>query len=124
MNSQPRADAAGAPRPVRLLDYVLRYRSHYTVGLSALLVASFVVMLPPMIIQRAIDQIAQHAESSVLLGYAGLLFGLAVVESGFRYTARRLLSGTSRRVEYDIRNQLAGRLMYLDQRFYLRAQTG
>ena len=115
---------ASAPAArTRLLDYVLRYRSRYLVGLSGLLVASFVVMLPPLVIQRAIDSIAQ-ADQGSLPGYAAALLALAAVEGAVRYVARRLVSGTSRRVEYDIRTELAQRLTQLDQRFYLTAQTG
>jgi len=124
MPSPPQAGSPTSPTPIRLLDYVLRYRWRYAVGLSALLVASFVVMLPPLVIQQAIDGIAQRADPSTLLGYVGALLALALVESTFRYTSRRLLSGTSRLVEYDIRTELARRLMHLDQRFYLTAQTG
>src|SRR5213593_4622317 len=112
-----------SPR-ARLLSYVLRYPWQYLIGLSSLLAASFIVMLPPLVIQRAIDSIAQHADPASLLGFGGILLGLALIESGFRYTARRLISGTSRKVEYDIRKELARRLMHLDQHFYLSAQTG
>src|SRR2546427_12991411 len=112
-----------SPR-TRLLSYVLRYPWHYGIGLTSLLAASFIVMLPPLVIQRAIDSISQHADAGSLLGFGGILLGLAIIESGFRYTARRLISGTSRKVEYDLRQELARRLMHLDQHFYLSAQTG
>src|SRR5947208_2267128 len=108
----------------RLLSYVLHYPWQYGIGLTSLLAASFIVMLPPLVIQRAIDSIAQRADPGSLLGFGGILLGLALIESAFRYTARRLISGTSRKVEYDIRQELARRLMHLDQHFYLSAQTG
>ena len=57
-------------------------------------------------------------------GYAAIVLGLALVESVFRYITRRTISGTSRMVEYDIRTELATRLMHLDQHYYLEAQTG
>jgi ATP-binding cassette subfamily B multidrug efflux pump len=76
------------------------------------------------VIQQAIDSIALDVDPATLLQYVGVLLALAVVESGLRYTSRRLLSGTSRLIEYDIRTDVATRLMHLDQRFYLTAQTG
>jgi ATP-binding cassette, subfamily B, multidrug efflux pump len=109
---------------VRLLNYVLHYRWRYLTGLGSLLAASLVVMMPPAIVRQAIDAISARADPGTLLGYGGVVVVLALVESVFRYVARRLLSGTSRLVEYDIRTDLAKRLMYQDQRFYLGSQTG
>jgi hypothetical protein len=43
----PSHSAEHPPAPTRLVDYALRYRGRYAVGLSGLLLASFVVMLPP-----------------------------------------------------------------------------
>jgi ATP-binding cassette subfamily B protein len=109
---------------VRLLDYVLRYKARYAVGLLGLLGASIVVLLPPAVVRVAIDSISAGADSATLARYAGAVLALAVVESALRYTSRRLMSGTSRLVEYDIRTDLADRLLHLDQRFYLGSQTG
>ena len=111
-------------KSIRLRDYLRRYQGHYVVGLGSLLAASFVVMLPPVIIREAIDAIAAGTTSDELLGFGAKIFGLAVVESAVRYSARRLISGVSRMIEYDLRNDLAAHLMALDQRFYLKAQTG
>ncbi|MSQ23947.1 MAG: ABC transporter ATP-binding protein [Chloroflexi bacterium] len=111
-------------KPIRLVDYVLRYKWHYLAGLLSLLSASFVVMLPPVIIRQAIDAIAAGTTSEALLGFGATILGLALLESVVRYTARRLISGISRRIEYDLRTDLATHLMALDQNFYLKAQTG
>jgi ATP-binding cassette subfamily B protein len=109
---------------VRLVDYILRYRWRYVLGFSTLLAASFVVMLPPLVVRNAIDDIAVGVDAERLLEYGALIIALALLVGGLRYVARRQISGTSRLVEYDIRTDLATRLMYLDQRFYIGAQTG
>jgi ATP-binding cassette subfamily B protein len=59
-----------------------------------------------------------------LASYGAIILGLAVVEGFFRFGARLLVSGTSRQIEYEIRNELADRFMRLDQGFYLRSNTG
>jgi ATP-binding cassette subfamily B protein len=108
----------------RLLYYFARFKTRYIAGFIALVGASFVVMLPPVVVREAIDAIDSGASSTQLLRYVGLIAVLAVVESALRFSARLLVSGTSRRVEYELRNDLAAHLMRLDQSYYLQAQTG
>ena len=107
-----------------LLSYLLRYRWRYLPGFFALLGASLVVMVPPLVLRHAIDAIAEGSTGSRLAAYGAMILGLAIVESLMRFAARHLVSGTSRRVEYDLRNDLAAHLMRLDQRFYVASQTG
>jgi ATP-binding cassette subfamily B multidrug efflux pump len=111
-------------RKGRVAGYLYRYRWRYLTGFVALLGASFIVMLPPVVIRDAVDAITAGTTRTKLAGYGGLILGLAIAESALRFGARMLVSGTSRYVEFDIRNDLAGRLMSLDQRFYLESQTG
>ncbi len=107
-----------------LTRYLLRYRWRYLLGFVALLSASLVVMLPPVALRHAIDSIAEGTTRAQLARYALLILALALVESVLRFAARHLVSGTSRRVEYELRNALAAKLMELDQSFYVKSHTG
>jgi len=118
-------------RTARLaLGYMGPYRGHYIFGLLALLTASFVAMLPPFVLGRAIDNLKDaldgtgEVSTGDLVGYGAIFLGLAAVEGFMRFSSRLLVSGTSRRVEYDIRNDLAAHQMEMDQGFFLRSQTG
>ena len=108
----------------RLIHYLLRYKWRYLPGFVALLGASVLVMLPPIVIREAVDSITRGTTMTRLAALGGVMLGLAVAESGLRFAARHLVSGTSRLVEYDLRSVLAAHLMRLDQRFYLKSQTG
>lgn len=108
----------------RLFHYIARYKWRYLVGFAALVGASVVVMLPPVIVRDAIDAIEEGTTRSRLATFGAMIMGLAFLESAFRFIARQYVSGTSRYVEYDLRNELASHLMHLDQSFYLRSQTG
>jgi ATP-binding cassette subfamily B protein len=108
----------------RLVYYFARFKARYIAGFIALVAASFVVMLPPVVVRDAIDAIDAGATSTELLRYTGMIAVLAVLESVLRFGSRLLVSGTSRRVEYELRNDLAAHLMRLDQSYYLQAQTG
>jgi len=112
-------------------NYVLRYRWRYLIGFAAVLAASIVVMVPPIILRVAIDDLrASFDDGSALISrkelawYGVLILGFALVEGFMRFGSRLLVSGTSRHVEYNIRTDLAAKFMQLDQGFYLRAQTG
>ncbi len=108
----------------RLVFYLARYKWRYILGLTLLVGASFVVMVPPIVISRAIDAIDAGTSGSKLATYAAIILALAVFESVIRFTGRALISGTSRLLEYDMRNDLAAHLSTMDQSFYTSAQTG
>ncbi|OAI43785.1 hypothetical protein AYO38_10385 [bacterium SCGC AG-212-C10] len=104
-----------------------RYRWRYLIGFVCLLGASVFVMFPPLVLGHAID--AMRDEGNLpsrwqLAAYGGLILVFALVESVFRYGARMLVSGTSRKVEYELRHELAAHEMTLDQAFFLKSQTG
>ena len=107
-----------------ILFYLNRYKWRYLLGFVTLMGASIVVMLPPIFVRKAVDAITAGTSRGELAGFAAFILGLAAIESVFRFATRHLVSGTSRRVEFDLRNDLAARLMALDQRFYLQSQTG
>ena len=66
----------------QLLHYVARYKWHYAGGLIALVVASFLTMLPPVILRIAIDDLAEGTTRSRLVTLGGLVVMIAIVESG------------------------------------------
>lgn len=86
--------------------------------------ASLVVMLPPLVVRDAIDAIDAGASGGRLLNYAIIVLALALLEGALRLYSRMQISGSSRRVEYDIRRDMAEHFMRLDQSFYVRSHTG
>jgi ATP-binding cassette subfamily B protein len=112
------------------LRYLGHYRWRYTFGTFAILAASFVVMVPPIVLRDAIDAIEAAVDGTAplsmgrLIAYAGAILGFALLEGALRFASRLLVSGTSRNLEYELRNDLVAHQMRLDQDFYLRSQTG
>ena len=80
----------------RLAAYVARYKWRYIIGFVLLIAASFLVMVPPIVVRDAIDSIDGGTTSSHLAEFAGLLIGLAFIEGTVRFVGRTLISGTSR----------------------------
>ncbi len=108
----------------RLVHYLARFKGRYLLGLFLVVSASIVVMLPPVLIREAIDAIDEGTTRSHLVALAAIILAIAAFESVLRLTSRYLISGTSRRVEYEMRNDLAAHLMALDQSYYIKAHTG
>jgi ATP-binding cassette subfamily B multidrug efflux pump len=121
-----------AYRGNRLLYYLWWYRRRYALGLTALILASVFVLLPPFVVERAIDAIDESVRGERVPPVSGgqlALFGaiilvIAVAESVMRYASRHLVSGTARRIEYSIREELADHLLRLDPKFYVESRTG
>jgi ATP-binding cassette subfamily B protein len=108
----------------RLATYVARYKWRYIIGFVLLIAASFLVMVPPIVVREAIDSIDAGTTRTHLAEFATLMIGLALIEGTVRFVGRTLISGTSRYVEYDIRNDVVAHLMTLDQAYYTSAHTG
>jgi ATP-binding cassette subfamily B protein len=107
-----------------------RYRGRYFAGFAGLLAAPLIVMLPPFVLGRAIDDLKDGLDGRGgpstwdLVAYGGVILAFALIESVLRFAVRLWVSGTSRSVEYDIRTDLARHQMQMDQAFFLRSQTG
>jgi ATP-binding cassette subfamily B protein len=56
--------------------------------------------------------------------YGAFILVIAAIESVLRLSSRMIISGTSRKVEYELRNEMAQHLLELDQHYYVRAHTG
>ncbi len=127
MTSAPEASTPLPPGRAgsnRILQYVLHYRWRYGGGLVALILATISSLLPPVVIQRAVNDLRDGIEMDSLAWYAGLIALLAVVEGTLRYYSRMVVSGTSRIIEYRLRDDLARHLMALDHNYYVHARTG
>jgi len=108
----------------RLLPYVLRYRFRMTLGLLALAVASGASIMTPLVIGMAVDSIREGDGAGRLLVFAATVVAIQTVDSGCRYVTRIFVSGSSRKVEYDLRNDVYAHIQSLDQKFFHDNQTG
>lgn len=109
----------------RIVHYIVVYRWSYILGALALLLATAGAMMPPWLLQRAVDALtAGEADTPLLLRYGGAILVIGALEGALRYYSRFAVSGTSRKIEYQLREDLTSHLLHLDQGFYLRARTG
>ncbi|MCB9491423.1 MAG: ABC transporter ATP-binding protein [Dehalococcoidia bacterium] len=124
------ADIAGAASDRRIWRYLIQYRWQYISGFFALVTATVLALIPPLVVKYAVDDIEQTVRGSgdvtrsTLLSYGAIIVATAIVESVLRYYSRRIVSGSARHIEYHLREDLAWHLLSLDQGFYVQARTG
>jgi ATP-binding cassette, subfamily B, multidrug efflux pump len=108
----------------RLLSYVLRYPGKFLRGLACVIVTTGVSLVAPRILGLAIDDLTTGVTAGKLALYGTLLLGVAVVGGVFRFLMRRVLTGVSRDIEYDMRNDFFAHLQLLPLSYFQTHRTG
>lgn len=106
-----------------LFPYLLRYRWRYAGGLTALLFRGVLAAGVPLLIGRAVDQLAA-GEQEAAVNSVLLVLGVAGGKGIAQYAMRWILITISRDIEYDLRNDISAHLVTLDRTFYERYRTG
>jgi len=112
------------PRNLRpLLPYLKRYRWGYVAGAVCVLLTNGILVLSPLVIGRAFNDLSHRVTSHMLL-YAGLLLAIAAGKGVFQFLTRWIVIGVSRDIEFDLRNDLFAKLESLSYSYYQRHRTG
>lgn len=107
-----------------LLPYFRPYRRGVALGLLLVIVANIFTVASPYVLKVAIDSLVTDPRSDIIVRYALILVGIALLGGIARYGMRELLNGISRRMETDIRDDLFDHLMRLPPEFFDRWRTG
>jgi ATP-binding cassette subfamily B multidrug efflux pump len=134
-----------------LFPYLRRYPGGLTLGLLATVLMGIIGNIVPLAIGIIIDVLAgseRPFSSGVVVGalkanwlstiipfyqpssrhtlevYCLLLIGLIAIKGVLSFSARWILIGVSRDIEFDVRNDLLDRLLILEPEFYVRNRTG
>ncbi|MGI8842361.1 MAG: ABC transporter ATP-binding protein [Gemmatimonadaceae bacterium] len=93
-------------------------------GLGMVLLAATFASVVPWLLRDAIDSMRANEPMSRIWTIAGLILLVSVAAAGARFLMRELLNGVSRRIEYDLRNDLYQHLQKLDATATARLRTG
>jgi ATP-binding cassette, subfamily B, multidrug efflux pump len=108
-----------------LFKYIYNYRFKYLVGIFFLILVDMLQLIPPKLIGYITDSISKGTATKVLLlRYIGLIILIAFLMAIGRYVWRMYIIGTSRKVEYDMRNNYFRHLQTLSVNFYNKNKTG
>ena len=102
-----------------LIPYLGRYRARVAVGFLMVLFTVAVSMVSPWVLKYVIDGLLHDLQKETLPMYAAWILGLSVVEGIFRFGMRRILIGTSRDIEYDLRNDFLAHVQKLPLSFLI-----
>ena len=108
----------------RLLGYLARYRRALLAGLACVVAASAVTLAGPWVLKHAIDDLMTGVTAGKVRLYAASLLALAAVGGIFRFLMRRIIIGTSRDIEFDLRNDFFAALQRLDVGYFHARRTG
>ena len=120
------SSAAGVPRLARAPGLPLalssrRYRRKLVLGLLAIVGAVALGLASPLLLGGAIDALRDRVSRDALLGYAGLILGVTLVQGIFSYLQRMILVAMSRDIEFDLRNDYFASLERQPPAFFQRA---
>jgi ATP-binding cassette subfamily B protein len=112
-------------RSLRLAaPYYKPYVAQLTIGLVIVVLSSAIASVIPWLLRRGIDAIGNNAPMRAVWQVAGLIVVAALGGGFLRYWMRELMNGISRRIEYDLRNDLFTHLETLDAAYFARTRTG
>ncbi|MEM0996602.1 MAG: ABC transporter ATP-binding protein [Bacteroidota bacterium] len=125
-----------------LNKYIWRYKRLLLLGIVFVLISNVFGIYPPQVVRNAIDlvgdlvrvnelhdgfEVKQRIGSMIarsLLIFAGLVIGFALLRGFFLFLTRQTLIVMSRRVEYDLRNDIYSHFQDLSLGYYRRNRTG
>ncbi|MCR4340309.1 MAG: ABC transporter ATP-binding protein/permease [Gemmatimonadaceae bacterium] len=89
-----------------------------------MVLSSAVWSVIPWLLRQALDAMGAGEAARVAWRYAATIAVVAFVGGALRYGMRELLNGASRRIEFDLRNDLFARLTTLDTAYFGATRTG
>ena len=104
--------------------YLLRHKFVLLAGGLLIIIANLIVLVPPLLLQQAIDSLGQHADVGTLTRYALLIVGIAVLAGGFQFSSRYVVNSVSRHVEYEMRGDLFKHFQRLDVAYFQQRKMG
>ncbi|GAC1697763.1 MAG: ABC transporter ATP-binding protein [Gemmatimonadaceae bacterium] len=108
----------------RLLPYYRPYRLALTWGLILVIVGSATLSVIPWVVRMAIDAVQAGDDLRRIWQLAAAMIGVGLAGGAMRYGMREMLNGLSRRIEFDLRNDLFTHLTRLDAAYFGRMRTG
>ncbi|HLK18510.1 MAG TPA: ABC transporter ATP-binding protein [Bryobacteraceae bacterium] len=107
-----------------ILPHLWRYRRGLGLGMGALILKDVLSASLPLVIRAGVDSLTSGFKIQLVFEFAAALIVLSLIKGLFQYWMRVILIGTSRDIEFDLRNQLFSHLVTLSSDFYARFRTG
>lgn len=111
--------------PVKhLLPYLRRHRVALAVGCVSVILTNVFAVWGPWLVRQAVDHVRQGVDRGTLARDSWLIMLAVTLQGIFLYTMRMSLIRGSRRMEYELRNDLFDHLARLPARIYRTRKVG
>lgn len=107
-----------------MLRAAARHRVGLLWGIACVASSNVVKLVEPQVLRLAIDDLYRGVTAEKLGRYAIAVLGLAILAGLFRFGMRHWVIGISRRLEYDLRNDLFAHLQRQPLEWFQRRRTG
>ena len=107
-----------------LLRYLLKYKRRFTITVGAVVVVSLTGLLPPYLLQVAIDNYIANSDFAGLTLIAMILVGVYLVNWISDYLRTYQMSWMGENMVNELRKQLFSHLQELSFSFYDRSEAG
>lgn len=104
--------------------YMLRRWPRLLLGVTLIIIANLVALIPPLILQQAIDSLGRGVGGSSLTRFALLIVGVALLAGVFQFSSRFIINSVSRRVEYEMRSDLFLHFQRLELAYFQQRKIG
>lgn len=125
-----------------LNKYLLKYKYHLILGTVFIIISNFFSILPAQIVRHAFDLIKESIDiyilysgfdaqtqmygmfASTVLLYGVLILIMVLIRGFFLFLVRQTIIVMSRRIEYDLKNEIYDHYQTLPLSFYRKNNTG
>lgn len=109
---------------LKLNKYFFKYKKSLLSGFVFILISDIAQVTIPIFLKDSVNTLQKSADYTTLLLYAALILGAAIISGVFRFLIRETIIVTSRKIEYDLRNDFWAHLLKLPLRFFQNNSTG
>ena len=117
-----------------LNKFLWKYRTLLIVGTIFIVIANVFALYPAEFVREAFDAIllsvknqSQQSESRIqyiILKYSGLIISFAILKGLFMFFMRQTIIVMSRKIEFDLKNEIYKQYQNLSMNFYKKNKTG
>ena len=114
-----------------LNKFFWKYKQTLCLGIAFIIVANIFAIYPAEFVREALDYVLQNIEepkkgnlSNTLLNYGLLIVGCAILKGIFLYFMRQTIIVMSRKIEFDIKNEIFNKYQQLSISFYNENKIG
>lgn len=119
----------------RLNKYFFRYRGHLILGIIFVVLQNFGAIYPAQVVRESLDEVIKYLKNnplsesseyitSLVFRFFLLIIGVAVLRGLLMFLMRQTIIVMSRRIEYDMKNEIYEQYQRLSLSFYRRNNTG